>query len=247
MKKQKYIAKTYKLTKDVAPLSFMLPTRNTKRFPLFYFDEETGQNRALRYSRNQKSIFEDEQDGNVILEPIIFDDGLLHVPKTNQLLQQFLSYHPYNGKSFIEVNLQQDAAAEVEILNLEVDALIAAKELNISQLEDMTRIIYGRDPSVMSTEELKRNVLVYAKTEPKEFLDIMSDPLLKLQSNVQSFFDSGVLVERSKGAIHFNLKKNKERVLIVPPGGDTRLLLTEYFQSDEGIPALKLLEKTMKN
>ena len=124
---------------------------------------------------------------------------------------------------------------------------MAAKELNISQLEDMTRILYGRDPSVMSTEELKRNVLVYAKTEPKEFLDIMNDPLLKLQSNVQSFFDSGVLVERSKGAIHFNLKKNKERVLIVPPGGDTRLLLTEYFQSDEGIPALKLLEKTMKN
>ena len=247
MKKQKYVAKTYRLTKEVAPLSYMLPTRNTKRFPLFYFDEDTGKNRALRYSRNQKSIYEDEQDGNVILEPIIFDDGLLYVPKSNQLLQQFLTYHPYNGKSFVEVDPKKDAAAEVEILTLEVDALIAAKELDITQLENMTRILYGRDPSLMTTEELKRNVLVYAKANPKEFLDIMSDPLLKLQANVQSFFDAGLLKEKTKGAIHFNLKKNKERLMIVPPGGDTRLLLTEYFQTDEGIPALKLLEKTMKN
>ena len=44
MKKEKkvYVNKVYKLTKDVAPLCYMLATRHTKRKTLLYFDEETG-------------------------------------------------------------------------------------------------------------------------------------------------------------------------------------------------------------
>jgi len=39
--------------------------------------KKENENRPLRYARNQKSPFEDEQDGNVILEPIVFEDGML--------------------------------------------------------------------------------------------------------------------------------------------------------------------------
>ena len=97
-KQQKYVDKFYRLKKDAAPLSFMLQTKHTKRSPLLHFDPETGQNRALRYARNQKSPYEDEQDGNVILEPIIFEDGMLRVGKENQVLQQILYLHQYNDK-----------------------------------------------------------------------------------------------------------------------------------------------------
>jgi hypothetical protein len=113
-KNKKYVDKIYKLTRDAAPLSFMLPTRHTRRYPLLWFDEETGNQRALRYARNQKSIFEDEQDGNAIVEPIIFEDGFLRVSKTNQVLQKFLSLHPQNGSRFVEVDLEKDAEAELE-------------------------------------------------------------------------------------------------------------------------------------
>ena len=82
----------------------MLPTRNSRRYPLMYFDEEMGQNRSLRYARNQKSPFEDDQDGNAILEPVIFEDGFLRVPRTNPVLQEFLHYHPMNGLKFHEVD-----------------------------------------------------------------------------------------------------------------------------------------------
>jgi hypothetical protein len=90
-----------------------------------YFDEEQNVNRALRYARNQKSPFEDEQDGNAILEPIIFEDGFLHVPRTNPVLQEFLHYHPMNGLHFEEINNEKDAQEDVEVLNLEVDAFEA--------------------------------------------------------------------------------------------------------------------------
>ena len=91
----------------------MIPARNSRRSPLMYFDEDKGVNRALRYARNQKSPFEDEQDGNAILEPIVFEDGFLFVPKTNPVLQQFLSLHPSNGHLFMEVDKEVDATADV--------------------------------------------------------------------------------------------------------------------------------------
>jgi len=58
--------KVYKL-KVGNPLSYTLASRNHPRFPLMWFDEKNNQNRALRYSVNQKSPFEDEQDGNAII------------------------------------------------------------------------------------------------------------------------------------------------------------------------------------
>ena len=123
--------KVYKLKNDAAPLSFTLPSRSSKRFPLLWFDEENNVNRPLRYAINQKSPFEDEQDGNAIVEAIVFEDGFLSVPKTNPNLQQFLHYHPLNGVSFVEVNHEKDAAEEVEWLSVEADALIRARELSL--------------------------------------------------------------------------------------------------------------------
>ena len=91
--KKVYTDKVYRLKRDAAPLTYMLASHHTRRSPLLHFDEETGENKQLRYARNQKSPFVDEQDGNAILEPIIFEDGLLRVPKNNQVLQEFLYYH----------------------------------------------------------------------------------------------------------------------------------------------------------
>ena len=103
MKKQKeFKSRVYRLTRGAAPLSFMLPSKSSKRRPLLYFDEETGENREIRYATNQQSPFKDEQDGNAIVTPIIFESGLLRVPKQNQALQRFLAYHPLNGAREVE-------------------------------------------------------------------------------------------------------------------------------------------------
>jgi hypothetical protein len=243
--KEKFQDKSYRLLGDAQPLSYMLPTRHTKRFPILHFDEETGVNRPLRYSANQKSIYEDEQDGNVILEPIIFDSGLLHVEKKNQLLQQFLDLHPLKGRKFEVINLERDAAQDVEVLNQEVDALIEARSLSLDQLVEVGRVLFG-DVTRMSTAEIKRDVLVFARREPAEFLNIVSDPELKFNARVQQFFDEGILMRSGKD-IKFNTKSNKKRMLVVPAGEDHIYIVASYLQSDEGIEALKLLEKTLKN
>jgi hypothetical protein len=242
-KTKKFVAKSYKLKSNNTPLAYMLSSHHSKRSTLLHFDEETGTNRPLRYARNQKSPFEDEQDGNAIMEPIIFEDGFLHVPKNNQVLQQFLTYHPLNGTKFVEVDKSKDAAQVVDQLMIEADALVEAKKLSLEQLENVCRVLFNTNVDKLTTAEMKRDVLVFAKNNPQDFLDICSDPELKIMGMVQSFFDKGHLAYRkSKKEVWYNTPTNKTKMLNVPFGADGLDLVVSYLQSDEGIDVLKHLE-----
>jgi hypothetical protein len=248
MKNKTFVDKVYKLTRNAAPLSFMLPTRHSRRFPLLYFDESQGTNRTLRYARNQKSPFEDEQDGNVVMEPVIFEDGFLRVPKNNPVLQEFLHYHPLNGKKFIEVNEEKDAAEEVNQFNIEVDALIEARKLTISQVENIGRVLLGIDTSRVTTAELRRDILIYVKRDPSGFMKMVNDPMLKLQSKVKLFFDKSLLSFRNKRKeVWFNTTNNKKKMLTVPYGEDPLYIVSSYLQSDDGLEHLKMLEALLEN
>lgn len=241
------VDKVYKLTRDAAPLSLYIPSSGSRRKPLLWFDEEKGVNRVLRYSANQKSPFEDEQDDNVVRVPIEFEDGFLRVPKTNPVLQEFLHYHPLNGKRFVEVDSEKDASVELEKMNIEADALIEARNLTLDQLETIGRVVLGNNVTKMSTAELKRDILIYVRNNPEEFMKLINDPLLKLQSNVQLFFDKGILSFRNKQKeVWYNTASNKKKMLTIPFGEDPMYVVSSYLQSDEGLEALKMLEAMIK-
>jgi hypothetical protein len=236
--------RVYKLTRNKAPLSCIIPSRSSKRSPLLYFDESQGINRALRYAVNQKSCFEDEQDGNVVVTPIIFEDGLLRVPKNNPVLQQFLHYHPLNGKKFEEVVVEKDAQKDLDVMTMQVDALVEAKSLSLEQMENIARVLFNTDIGKLSSAELKRDILVFAKNNPTVFLNAINDPELKLLSTVQKFFDNKVLSFRNKKRdVHYNLEGNKKRLVAIPFGENPIEFLASWFKSDDGLDVLDFLEK----
>ena len=244
----KYVDKAYKLTRDTAPLSLILASRHTSRFPLLHFDEKTGLNRPLRYARNQNSPFQDEQDDNAILEPIVFEDGFLFVRKNNQVLQQFLALHPGNGRVFVEINKAKEAAEVVEDLNLEVDALIEARQLEVEQVENMARVLFQRDVSRVTTSELRRDILIFAKENPKGFLKLLQDPLLKLNATIQSFVDKSLVqLRNNKKEVWFNTPSNKKKMCNIPYGEDPLYIMASYFQSDDGVEVYKHLKSLAKN
>ena len=245
--KQKPVAKSYRLRSESAPLSLMLSSHHNHRSPLLYFDEEKGINRPLRYARNQKSPFEDEQDGNAIMEPIIFEDGFLHVERNNQVLQEFLSYHPANGQIFEEVNQARDAAEELEVEELILEAQLLARDMPTSKLEMVCRVLMGARADKMSTAELKRDVLVYARHNPEDFIDTLNDPALQMYDDVVQIFAKNLLSKRNKGRdVYFNLKDNKTKILTVPYGEDANDIMASYFQTDDGIETYKLLKQMLK-
>jgi len=167
----------------------------------------------------------------------------LSVPKTNPVLQEFLHYHPLNGNVFVEVDEQKEAEEEVADMNLEIDALIAARELSIEQIETLTRVMFGKDPSIYPSDILKRDILVYAKSEPRDFLNILNDPELQFQAKVRLFFESKLLALRNNDReVWFNTSTNKKKMLSIPFGEDPYEMVGHYLQSDEGLDALKMLE-----
>lgn len=247
MSEKKYADKIYRLKRE-APLSYTLASRNNPKFPLMWFDENKGVNRVLRYASNQKSPFEDEQDGNAILDPIVFEDGFLTVPRNNQVLQQFLHYHPMNNIVFEEVDNEKEAKVDIEEFNLEVDALIQARNLTIEQLEMMTRVIFGKDPTVITTAELRRDILVFARNQPKDFLQAFGDPELKYQAKIRSFFELKLLVTRNNNReIWYNTPTNKKKMCSVPYNTDPYGIAADYLQSDEGLDSLTMLETFLQS
>lgn len=246
MKKAKtIISKSYKLVSDVAPLSFMLSSHHSHRSALLYFDEDEGVNKPLRYARNQRSPFMDEQDGNAIMEPIVFEDGFLHVDRVNQVLQEFLSYHPGNGRIFEEINEAKDASEQLQIEELVLDAQLMARDLSIDMLETVSRVLMGSSADNKSTSELKRDILVFSRNNPEEFIDILNDPALQMYDDVSQFFTNKLISKRNKNRdVYFNLPKNKTKILTVPFGEDANDIMASYFQTDEGLETYKLL-KTM--
>ena len=247
MKKKKELKdRIYKLKNGYQPLSFTLNSRNTRRKPLLYFDGT--HNRPLRYAANQKSPFEDEQDNNAVLEPVIFEDGMLFVAKTNPVLQEFLHYHPSNGTIFIEVNKEADAQKEVEYLEIESKAFKQASELTIDQMETLARVYLDLDTRILTTSELKRDVILFAKNNPVDFLDAINDPMLELQDTVVKIFEKGLLSLRNNGKdVYYNLKTKKTKLLMVPFGEDHIQTVAAFFQRDEGVDIYKAFQDMLKS
>ena len=236
--------KLYVLKRRTFPISFMLASRNTTRRSLLFFDTKTNTNRPLRYAVNQKSPFEDEQDGNFILEPIIFDDGLLSVPKENQVLQMFLAYHPDNGSVFEEVDTKRDASVQIDNINIQLDAQLAARELDIATAEAIARVMMGTRVDRLSSEELRRDLMLFARNNPFDFLQLLNDPELKLQNIAVKALQDGTFVLKNKNRdIFFNLQDNKKKLMGVPFGEDPTRLLASWLQSNDGLETYEYLSK----
>ena len=131
-----YKDRNYYLTNGKSPLTFTIPARHTRRYPLVWFDPEKGYERELRYATNQKSIFVDEQEGPATLKHVVFEDGTLSVPASKRNLQEFLAVHPFNNILFKELDHQANAVNELEHLELEMQAMNAASSIDIDQAED---------------------------------------------------------------------------------------------------------------
>jgi hypothetical protein len=232
--------RVYILKGKATPLSFTLQSRHTHKNPLLYFDGTV--NRELRYARNQRSIFADEQDQHALLTPIVFENGVLKVAKTDTILNEFLQKHPKFGKTFVELNHEADAEKDLQRLDAEVDALIAAKGLSIDMAEMVVRVGLGANTQRMSSAEIRRDVLMFARQSPLQFLEMIDDPDLKLEDDAGQFIDAGLISIRKNGDIFFNTEGNKKKIASTPYGEDPVDVFSAWLITDEGQEAYKMLK-----
>tara|TARA_R100000005_G_C4915853_1_gene151433 strand:- start:28 stop:774 length:747 start_codon:yes stop_codon:yes gene_type:complete len=231
----------YELIGQTKPIVYILKSNN-----LLYFDEEKGYEREVKYSENQKTVFVDEMKGEVRLSHIIFRDGQLYVPKEKQTLQKLLSiYHPQLGKSYKEYDSVEIATSDLDILEMEIEALTAAKNLDIDHAEAILRVEQGSSVSNMTSKEIKRDVLVFAKQNPQLFLDLMQDDNVELRNFGIKAVEANILT-LSQDQREFLWASNKRKVMTVPFDEHPYSALAAYFKTDEGMEVYKNIEKRLK-
>ena len=175
--------RTYLLTGSNKPLTLKIPSRHTRDMLFCILTEITNEQRELRYATNQNSPFKEEQGGEATLGHIVFKEGSLFVPKKNQVLQKILSlYHPLKGAVYSELDVVEEAKDELLDLELEIEALNLAQNIDVDQAEAIMRVEIGSKVSDMSSKELKRDLLLFAKHNPKLFIRLANDDNVQLRN-----------------------------------------------------------------
>ena len=229
-----------------SPLTYVLQSKSTRRKPMLWFDEEKGINREMRYASNQNSVFMDEQDNNAILQHIIFEDGVLFVPKTNQPLQKLLSlYHPKKGYVYQEKDDIAEAKDDLVSIETEMEALNTAMSIEVDQAEAILRVELGSAVDKMSSAELKRDLYMFARNNPILFLELVNDENVMLRNLAVKAAEMGV-IKLSQDQRTFAWGSNNKKLMTVPFDENPYSAFAAYLKTDEGVEVFKSIEKKLK-
>ena len=235
-----YKDRIYYLKGNKKPLS-----RSIKGSNIYWFDEDKGYERELKYCKNQRTPFVDEMSGDQRLEHIVFRSGMLYVPKEETTLQKLLSlYHPHKDKVYYEYKPIEIAENQIDILEMEVEALVAAKNIDIEMAEAIMRVEVGSGVSNMSSKELKRDLLLYAKRNPAVFLELLNDDNVVLRNFGIKATEAGIL-KLSGDQRHFSWASTDRKLFTVPFEEHPYTALAHWFKTDEGMEIYANIEKRL--
>ena len=236
--------RTYRLNVG-SPLTWTIQTKHTRKKPLLFFDEEAGYNREIRYATNQRSLFVDEQDGYVTLGHVIFEDGVLMVPRSNQPLQKLLSiYHPKAGSQWTELDFDKAAKTSVDIAEAALDALNLVTELEEGHLISILRTEHGSAVTKWTPAQIKRMGFAFASKNPKLFTELANDDDIQLKNTAIMASEAGIIKLVNNNTQFVSAKGQK--LMNVPFDENPYLAIARWFKTDEGVDVLKSIEKKLK-
>jgi len=238
--KIEYKDRLYELTINDTPITYILNSRG-----FLHFDEELGYEREVKYCENQKTIFIDEMKGSQRLSHIAFRNGKLFVPKEKQTLQKFLSVHPKNGTHFQEYDAVKVAENELDYLQLEITALTAAQTIEPDHAEAILRSELGSKVSTMTSKELKRDLLLFARNNPELFLELAEDENISIR-NLGIKAVENHIIKLSEDQRTFTWGSTGRKLITVPFDENPYSALAVWFKTDEGVEVYQTIEKRLK-
>lgn len=233
--------RVYILKNGMSPLTFTLKGRN-----IFYFDDEAGYEKEMKYTLNQKTLFVEDFKGPARLGHIVFEDGVLNVPAEKQTLQKLLSlYHPDRNKLYVEYDPTIEAEDELSIIELEMEAMQLAATIDIDHAEAILRAELGAKVSKMTSKELKRDLFLFAKNNPVLFLELAQDENIQIRNNGIKAVEAGI-IKLSSDQRTFVWGSTNRKLLTVPFDENPYSALAAWFKTDDGIEVYQQVEKKIK-
>lgn len=231
----------YELKGNKIPPVYILKSRS-----MYWFDEELGMEREIKFCRNQQTVFVDEMKGPQRLGHIVFRNGKLMVEKEQVILQKFLSlYHPERNLVYEEYDAEAVAESDIDILELQLEAMNTAKALEVDRAEAVLRTEYGSDVTKMTSKELKRDVLIFAQNNPEMFLELVNDENINIRNIGIKAVEQGI-IKLSEDQRTFKWGSNGRKLMTVPFDENPYSALAAYFKTDDGIEVYQTVEKKLK-
>ena len=167
------------------------------------------------------------------------------MPKEKQALQKLLSlYHPLRNKMYSEFNAVEEATDELQLLSLQVDALNLAREIDIDLAEAILRVEVGSKVNEMSSKELKRDLLIFARANPILFMELVRDENVHLRNVAIRATEAGI-IKLSQDQRSFSWASNNRKLMNVPFDENPYSAMAAFFKTDEGVEIYKSIDKKL--
>lgn len=248
MQKTKNKSRVFILKNGKKPLSYTLGSNSTKRRQLIAIvkdDEGNEVARQIRYSRVHSTPFMDEQKGDLVLDPIVFYDGVLVLdPVRDANLIKFMDITPDNGTLFEELDREREAEEEFAEMELEIEAVNFAYKAEIDVLIPIMEDLTNRSMSSKTSTEIRRDAVIIAKRDPELFLSYRNNPQVHVRQIIRGAMEHKLLgLRNNETAWHKNFKDDKKKFLDVKFEEDATESL-EYWLTNtkDGAEMLNVLE-----
>jgi len=217
--------RVYFLKGNKTPLTYTIPGKHTRKHALLYFDENTGKQREIKYATNQDSPLVDEQKGECTMGHIRL-------------------YHPLKGKAYEEYSAVEEAVDQLDVLNDQVKAMNSAMTMEVDFAEAILRVELGSKVNEMSSKEIKRDVILFARNNPELFISLANDENVQLRNFAIRAVEMGI-IKISGDQRSFTWGTNDRKLMNVPFDENPYSAFAAWLKTDEGVEVYRSIDKKL--
>ena len=140
---------------------------------------------------------------------------------------------------------EKQAENEVDRIELEVDALNIARNLDIEQAEAVLRVEFGSKVVSLSSKEIKRDLLRFAKRRPALFIELVNDENVMLRNFAIKAVEAKI-IKLDADQRTFKWATNGRKLMTVPFDENPYSAMAAWFKTDEGLEVYKSIDKKLK-
>ena len=183
------------------------------------------------------TIYDNQSDKvREIRSHIVFREGLLIVPPSKSNLQDYLALHPHNkengGSSFTIINKEAKATVELDKEFLLIDAVSIVRDKSIDEL--LPLCMYLNIDVNQRNNEIRRELLLEAKGNPKNFIELLDNPYVRSMSAIKQAVDYNILKSKEDGMYWMD---SGRLIVTTPVGQDTVTVTTRFCMTEKGLSA----------
>jgi hypothetical protein len=128
---------------------------------------------------------------------------------------------------------------------MELEAMTMAKTIDIDLAEAVMRAEMGSKVSKMSSSELRRDTMIFARKNPSLFLDLVNDENVNLRNMGIKAVEANI-IKITDDQRSFVWSSNNRKLMTIPFDEHPYSALAAWFKTDEGMEVFSSIEKRLK-